>query len=58
MNLTVLILVGIMAVLFIIFLVMRNQKDKKEFVDQIKEDYPKSKDIEGDSDVDNASQMH
>ncbi len=47
-----------MAVLFIVFLVVRNQKDKKEFVDQIKEDYPKSKDIEGDADVDNASQKH
>ena len=58
MNLPVLILVGVIAVLFVILLVIRNQKDKKEFVDQIKEDYPKSKDIEGDADVDNSSQMH
>ena len=58
MNLTVLIFVGIITVLFIILLVIRNQKDKKEFVEQIKEDYPKSKDIEGDADVDNASQKH
>ena len=47
-----------MALLFIIFLVMRNQKDKKEVIDQIKNDYPKSKDEEGDADVDNKSQMH
>ena len=58
MNLPVIILVGIVALLFIIFLVIRNQKDKKEVIDQIKNDYPKSKDEEGDADVDNKSQMH
>jgi hypothetical protein len=58
MNLPVLIFVGIAAVLFIIFLVIKNQKDKKEVVDQMKNDYPKSKNEEGDADVDNASQMH
>lgn len=58
MNLTVLILVGIMALLFIIFLIIRNQKDKKEVIDQMKQDYPKSKDEEGDADVANKSQMH
>jgi len=58
MNKPVIIIVGVMALLFIIFLVMRNQKDKKEVIDQIKNDYPKSKDEEGDADVDNKSQMH
>ena len=58
MNLPVLIAVGIMAVLFIVYLVIRNQKDKKEVIDQLKNDYPKSKDEEGDADVDNRSQMH
>ena len=58
MNVPVLIAVGIMALLFIIFLIIRNQKDKKEVVDQIKQDYPKSKNEEGDADVDNKSQMH
>ena len=58
MNLPVLIFVGIAALLFIVFLVVRNQKDKKEVIDQIKNDYPKSKDEEGDADVDNKSQMH
>ena len=57
MNLPVLIFVGVIALLFIILLVMRNQKDKKEVVDQLKKDYPKSKDEEGDADVDNTSQM-
>ena len=58
MNLPVLIFVGIMALLFIIFLVIRNQKDKKKVIEQMKQDYPKSKDEEGDADVDNKSQMH
>lgn len=58
MNLPVLIFVGITAILFIILLVIRNQKDKKEVIDQMKNDYPKSKNEEGDADVDNRSQMH
>jgi hypothetical protein len=58
MNLPVLIFVGVAAVLFIILLVLKNQKDKKEVIDQMKNDYPKSKNEEGDADVDNASQMH
>ena len=58
MNQPVLIFVGIAAVLFIILLILRNRKDKKEVIDQIKKDYPKSKDREGDADVDNDSQIH
>lgn len=58
MNLPVLIFVGMAALFFIVLLVIRNQKDKKEVIDQIKNDYPKSKDEEGAADVDNKSQMH
>ena len=58
MNQPVLIFVGIAAALFVILLILRNRKDKKEVIDQIKKDYPKSKDREGDADVDNDSQMH
>lgn len=58
MNVPVLVFVGITALLFIILLIIRNQKDKKEVIDQMKQDYPKSKDEEGDADVDNSSQMH
>lgn len=58
MNLPVLVFVGLAALLFIVLLVIRNQKDKKEVIDQIKNDYPKSKDEEGDADVENRSQMH
>jgi hypothetical protein len=58
MNSTVLMITGIVAVLIIVLLFIRNQKDKKEVIDQMKNDYPRSKDEEGDADVDNRSQMH
>jgi len=58
MNQPVLIFVGITAVLFILLLILRNRKDKKEVIDQMKKDYPRSKDPEGSADVDNDSQMH
>jgi hypothetical protein len=58
MNLPVLIFVGIAALLFIVLLVVRNQKDKKEVIDQMNKDYPKPKDEEGDADVDNKSGPH
>lgn len=58
MNTSVIIIVGVLALLLIIFLIIRNQKDKKEVIDQIKNDYPKSKDEEGDADVDNKSRRH
>jgi preprotein translocase subunit YajC len=58
MKTSVIIIVGVLALLVLIFLIIRNQKDKKEVIDQIKNDYPKSKDEEGDVDVDNRSQPH
>ena len=57
MNLPVLIFVGIAAALFIFLLILRNRKDKKEVIEQMKNDYRKSKDNEGSADVDNDSQM-
>ena len=52
MNWTVLILFGIAAVVLIVFLVVRNQKDEKVFEEQIKNDYHKTKDEEGDAEID------
>lgn len=57
MNLPVLIFVGIAAALFLFLLILRNRKDKKEVIEQMKNDYRKSKDNEGSADVDNDSQM-
>jgi hypothetical protein len=52
MNWTVLILFGIAAIALITFLIVRNQKDEKVFEDQIKNDYHKTKDEEGDAEID------
>ena len=52
MNWPLLILAGIAALALIIFLVIRNQKDERKFEDQLKNDYPKSKDEEGDAEID------
>jgi len=52
MNWTVLIIFGIAALALIIFLVVRNQKDEKEFEEQVNNDYPKAKDEEGDTEID------
>ena len=58
MNTSVIIIVGVAAIIIIILLVVKNQKDKKEVLDQMKQDYPKSKDEEGNADIDNSSQPH
>lgn len=58
MNLPVLIFVGVAAALFLILLILRNRKDKKEVIEQMKNDYRKSKDTEGSADVDNDAQPH
>lgn len=58
MNTPVLITVGVMALLFIIFLVIRNQKDKKEVIDQMKKDYPhREAGDAGDEDIDVESKI-
>ncbi len=52
MNWTVVIPLGILALALIIFLVWRNLKDQKQLEDQLKQDYRKSKDNEGDVEID------
>ncbi len=52
MNWPVLIIIGIAALAFVIFLIVRNQKDEKSFEDQLKQNYPKPKDEEGDIEID------
>lgn len=48
MNLIVLIPFGLFVIALIIFLVVRNQKDKSQLEDKLNNDYHKSKDAEGD----------
>lgn len=54
MNWPVIIGVGVFAIALIIFLVRQNLKDKKQLEEKIKQDYPKSKDEEGDVEIDQA----
>jgi hypothetical protein len=52
MNWLVLVIFGIAAIALIVFLIRRNIKDKKQLEEKIKQDYPKTKDEEGDTQVD------
>ena len=52
MNVAVLILFAIVVIALIIFLVVRNQKDKIKLEDKLNNDYRKSKDEEGDIETD------
>lgn len=50
LNWLILILFGIAVIALLVFVIKRNQKDKKEFEHQLNEDFYKSKDEEGDID--------
>ena len=52
MNWTILVIVGVLAIALIVFLVIRNQKDEKEFEGEIKNDYRKPLAEEGDIEID------
>lgn len=51
MNWTVIIIVGILLIALVVFLVWRNIKDEREVEAQLKNDYRKTKDEEGDTDT-------
>ncbi|MGZ5219071.1 MAG: hypothetical protein ACXWWD_07625 [Chitinophagaceae bacterium] len=52
MNWPLIIIFGIAAIALIVFLIVRNQKDEKEFENRLKNDYRKTKDEEGDAEID------
>jgi preprotein translocase subunit YajC len=52
MNWSLIIVFGVVTIALIVFLVVRNQKDEKEFENQLKNDYRKTKDEEGDIEID------
>lgn len=54
MNWPVVIVTGIALAALVMFLIRRNMKDKKEVEEQLKNDYHKPRDEEGDVDADNA----
>ena len=51
MNWSIIIPIGIVALAFIVFLTWKNIKDEKKVVDDIKQDYPKPKAEEEDTDT-------
>jgi low affinity Fe/Cu permease len=51
MNWQLIIIFGVAAVTLIIFLVVKNLKDKKELENKIKQDYKKPRDNEGDIEI-------
>ena len=52
MNWPVIIIIAVVLIALVVFLVRRNMKDEKEFETQQKNDYHKTKDEEGDTDID------
>lgn len=52
MNWTVIIVVGIAAIILLFFLAWRNQKDEKDFEQQSNNDFHKTKDSESDIETD------
>jgi FtsZ-interacting cell division protein ZipA len=48
MNWFVIIIFGIAVIGLVVFTIIRNQKDKKEYEQKLKNDYTKKKDKEGD----------
>lgn len=51
LNLPVIIIVSIAALILVIFLIRRNQKDEKKFEREINENYKKHPDHEKDVDI-------
>lgn len=52
MNWTVIIIVGILLFALLVFIIRKNQKDEREFEQQLNNDYHKTKDEEGDVETD------
>ena len=51
MNWFIIIIVGILAIVLIVFLIIRNQKDKKKFERKLNNDYPKPRSEDGDIEI-------
>ena len=52
MNWPIIIGVGLLLLALVVFLIRRNMNDEVEFEHQVNEDYHKSKDEEGDAEID------
>ncbi len=52
MNIFAITVTVLICIALLVFVIVRNQKDEKQFEQQLKDDYHKTKDEEGDVDVD------
>ena len=57
MNYSILIIVIILATALIVFLILKNQRDKKKFEQQMNRDYPHRKDQEGDIEIEDSNKV-
>ncbi len=55
MNWPIIIIVSVLALALVAFLIIRNQKDEKQFEQTIMNDYPHPRDEEGDTNVNDVS---
>jgi len=51
MNWALVIPIGVAALIIVALLAWKNLKDEKKIVENMKQDYPKSKDEEGDTEI-------
>lgn len=52
MNWTILIIIGIIAITIVVFTIIRNQKDKDDLEENLKNDFPKKPDQRGEIEED------
>ena len=56
-NLFIIFIVIIIAICLIVFLFVKNQKDRKEFENQMNKDYPHKPDSEGDIETEDPNKV-
>ena len=56
-NLLIIIVIATLALALIVFLVLKNQKDKKQLEQQLNRDYPHKDDKEGDVEIEDMGKV-
>lgn len=56
MNWNIIIPVGVLLIILVVFLIVRNIKDERQLKDQLNKDYKKPREEEGDIEIDEQKQ--
>ena len=56
-NGTTLVIVGVILIALLLFIITKNRKDRKEFENNLNQDYKKPKEAEHDDDVEDLKNM-